>query len=131
MIKNCVAGMVCVGVGFLTTIAFAAISSVARFDGGASEGFSGNAFFEAMGGNPGGFAHHSGPLFFNDLRTGGSGEPANSDFLGDYSPFAEVTLGFDVRTDSLADFLGNQIVRSIGIRLVNRDIQGPTGFAGV
>ncbi len=114
-----------------TTTAFAASTTVAGFDGGSDDGFIGNAFFVPTGGNPGGNAHHAASLFFNDLRTGGVGEPANPSFLGDYSPFAEVTLGFDVKTFSLADFIGNQIVRTIGIRLVNRDIQGPDGDSGV
>ncbi len=115
----------------LTSTTFAASTTVAGFDGGSNDGFTGNAFFEASGGNPGGNAHHDAPIFFNDLRTGGIGEPANPDFLGDYSPFAAVTLGFDVKTFSLMDFIGNQIVRPIGIRLVNRDIQGPDGDSGV
>ena len=47
--------------------AYAASSTVVGFDGGDSGGFSGNAVFEATGGNPGGAARHITDLFFNDL----------------------------------------------------------------
>ena len=131
MKKSLVATSFVATICLLATTSFAVSTTVAGFDGGSDDGFSGNAFFETTGGNPGGNAHHDAAIFFNDLRTGGVGEPTNSSFLGDYSPFAEVTLGFDVKTSSLTDFIGNQIVRPIGIRLVNRDIQGPSGDAGV
>ena len=49
-----------------------------------------------MGGNPGGNAHHLGFLFLDDLRTGALAEPANPNFLGDYSVCDEVTLSFDI-----------------------------------
>lgn len=106
-------------------------STVVGFDGGSDGGFTGNAFFEGAGGNPGGSAHHAGFMFFNDLRTGGLGEPANDAFLGDYSPYTNITIGFDIKVDSLTDFIGNQIAREIGIRLVDRDIQGSSGASGV
>ena len=115
----------------IATSTFAASSTVVGFDGGSDGGFSGNAFFVADNGNPGGNAHHLNDSFFNDLRTGALGEPANANFLGDYSSFGEVTFSFDIKTESLTDFIGNQILRPIGIRLVNRNIQGNSGDAGV
>lgn len=101
------------------------------FDGGDNGGFTGNSFFEADGGNPGGNAHFFLQAFFMDLRTGGLGEPSNPNFLGDFSSFDDVTFGFDVRVDSISDFNGNQIPREIGISLIDRDIQGPSGPSGV
>ncbi len=65
------------------------------------------------------------------LRTGGVGEPANNAFLGDYSPYTDVTISFDIRVDSLTNFLGDQIGREIGISLIDRDIMGPSGASGV
>jgi hypothetical protein len=106
-------------------------STIVGFDGGDNGGFQGNAFFESTGGNPGGRAHHLNDSFFNELRTGGIGESANTAFLGDYSSFTNITFSFDIKTDSLTDFIGNQIVRSIGIKLIDRDIQGPSGPSGV
>lgn len=101
------------------------------FDDGDNMGFSGNALFEATDGNPGGAARHVGDLFFNDLRTGGTGEPENPGFLGSYSAALSVTFSVDVRTNLLTDFIGNPIVRSIGISLEDRDIMGPSGPSGV
>ena len=107
-------------------------STVVGFDGGSNGGFQGNAFFEPIGGNPDGRARHLSPdLFFNDLRTGAIGEPTNAAFLGDYSAFTDITLSFDMRVDTLRDELGNQITRSIGIKLIDRDIQGTSGSSGV
>lgn len=106
-------------------------TTVVGFDGGDAQGFTGNAFFVDSGGNPGGNAHHSVDLFFNDLRTGGVGEPINEAFLGDYSPFTNVRFALDVRTDSLTNFFGDQITRSIGIALIDRDITGSGGSSGV
>ena len=120
-----------VTMGVLATPAFSQSTTVAGFDGGSNDGFSGNAFFEAKGGNPGGNAHHDAALFFNELRTGAPSEPANAGFLGDYSPFAEVTLSVDVKTESLTNFFGFQIARPIGFKLWNRNIQGPDSDAGV
>ena len=88
----------------LSTLALGADNAVVGFDGGSDGGFIGNAFFETEGGNPGGVAHHLGEFFFNDLRTGGVGEPANEAFLGDYSSYASVTFSFDI-TDQLVSFL--------------------------
>lgn len=114
-----------------SSVAYAVAPTNAGFDGGADDGFTGNAFFEATGGNPGGNAHHDALIFFNDLRTGGDGEPANPNFLGNYSAFSTLTIKVDVKTNSLMDFLGDQIARPVGVRLVNRDIVGPDGPAGV
>jgi hypothetical protein len=108
-----------------------ASSTVEGFDGGTDGGFIGNVFFEAAGGNPDGNARHLAPdLFFNSLRTGGLNEPANPNFLGDYSSYSSVTFGFDVRTDVLRNFNG-PISREIGIALRDRDLQGPNGDAGI
>lgn len=115
----------------LTMIAYGAESTVVGFDGGDNEGFTGNALFEAEDGNPGGAARHVSDLFFNDLRTGALGEPANEAFLGDYSSFTSVTFSFDIRTNFLNDFAGNPIARSIGIALKDRDIMGGSGASGV
>jgi hypothetical protein len=122
----------------LFTIATVAMSSnagasttVVGFDGGDPGDFTGNAFFEAAGGNPGGAARHLGFLFFNELRTGGIGEPANAAFLGDFSSAASVTFSFDVKTNRLRDFIGNPIVRPVGIALKDRDIMGGNGPSGV
>ena len=101
------------------------------FDSGTDGGFTGNAYFEEAGGNPGGVAHHLNDSFFNDLRTGAVGEPANEGFLGDYSSYVSVTFSFDIKTNSLDDFMGNPIARSIGIALKDRDIMGPSGASGV
>jgi hypothetical protein len=104
---------------------------VAGFDGGSNDGFMGNAFFEATGGNPGGVAHTPELIEFPSLRTGGEGEPANPAFLGDYSPYTNVTFGVDVKTVSMLDFAGNPDSRPFGIALINRNIQGNSGPAGV
>ncbi len=103
------------------------------FDGGDPSGFIGNAVFESVGGNPGGNAHinQGGPFFFPEIRTGGLGEPSNPAFLGDFSAFNQVTIGFDVRVDSITDFIGNEIPRPFGIMLIDRDIMGPSGPSGV
>jgi hypothetical protein len=106
-------------------------TTVVGFDGGDSGGFTGNATFEAAGGNPDGAAYHLGFLFFNVLRTGGVGEPVNESFVRDYSSYSSVTFSFDIKTNSLTDFIGNQIVRSVGVSLMDRDNEGPSGAAGV
>ncbi len=115
----------------LSTMALAAATTIAGFDGGSDDGFTGNAYFESTGGNPGGVASHVFDGFFIDLRTGGIGEPANENFLGDFSTYARVTFSFDVKTNSLTDFMGNQIGRPIGIALKDHDITGPNGPSGV
>jgi len=115
----------------LSGSAFAQSSTVEGFDGGTNGGFTGNAFFEATGGNPDGNAHHFATIFFNDLRTGGLGEPVNANFVGDYSGFDNVTFSLDVKVESLTDFIGNQIIRPLGIALVDRDIQGVNGASGI
>lgn len=123
-----------VAVGFaiwLATSAHAANTTVAGFDGGSNDGFSGNALFEATGGNPGGAARHVTGLFFNELRTGALSEPANAGFLGDYSSYTDVTFSVDVKTNMLDDFIGNPIARPVGVMLIDRDIQGPDGDSGV
>lgn len=103
------------------------------FDGGSNGGFTGNFVFEATAGNPDGNAHINvgGPFFFPSLRTGGIDEPANSNFLGDFSGSNPVTFGFDIRVDSIQGFGGNEINRPFGIMLIDRDIQGPNGPSGV
>jgi len=113
------------------TIAYAASSTTVGFDGGSDGGFTGNAYFEATGGNPGGVAHHFFDGFFTDLRTGAPGESANGDFLGNYTEYETVTFSFDIKTNFLNDFIGNPIARPIGIALKNHDITGPSGTAGV
>lgn len=123
--------LLAVAVCSMSTIAIGASSTVVGFDDGSDGGFTGNAYFEATGGNPGGVAHHVGDFFFNDLRTGAVGEPANVDFLGDYSSYESVTFSFDIKTNFLNDFAGNPIARSIGIALKDRDIEGPSGPSGV
>lgn len=115
----------------LAVSAPAAETSVAGFDGGSNDGFNGNALFEATGGNPGGAARHVSTLFFNELRTGAIGEPANAAFLGDYSSFSNVEFSVDVKTNSLRDFFGDPIARPVGVMLMDRDIQGPDGPSGV
>ena len=123
-----------------TALVFLAIVSTALtvradftvgFDGGDPGGFTGNAFFESNGGNPGGNAHFNDLLFFAEIRTGGMGEPANPAFLGDFSGFNSITFSFDVRVDSLTDFKGNSISRPFGVMLIDRDIQGANGPSGV
>ena len=123
--------LVAVAILSLSTMAFGAETTTVGFDDGSDGGFTGNAYFEASGGNPGGVAHHLAEIFFNDLRTGGVGEPANDGFLGDYSTYTSVTFSFDIKTNSLTDYMGNQIARSIGIALKDRDIEGPSGASGV
>jgi hypothetical protein len=115
----------------IATSTFAAETTVVGFDNGTDGGFTGNAVFEPTGGNPGGSAHHLGFFFWNEIRTGGIGEPANPAFLGDYSGFGEVSFGVDVKVDALTDFNGNPIVRPFGIALIDRDIQGSAGPSGV
>jgi hypothetical protein len=129
--KKMLTTLVAFAICSLFTNAYAASTTVAGFDGGSNDGFSGNALFEATGGNPGGAARHVSDLFFNDLRTGALGEPANTDFLGDYSSFGSVTFSVDVKTNMLDDFIGNPIARPIGIALRDRDIQGPSGDSGI
>lgn len=115
----------------LSVHALAQSSTTVGFDGGSDGGFTGNAFYEAAGGNPGGTAHHLVTAFYLGLRTGGLGEPANPSFLGDYSAFDQVTFAMDVKVDSITDFFGIPIERPIGVALVDRDIQGPNGPSGV
>lgn len=110
--------------------ALAASSTVVGFDGGTDGGFTGNAYYESVGGNPLGNAHFLIENFGIELRTGGIGETSNPDFLGDYSAFGAVAFGVDVKVISLA-FGGSQIAREIGITLIDRDIQGPDGASGV
>jgi len=121
-----------------TTLALFSLDSLAHaqttivgFDGGSNGNFTGNFMFESTGGNPDGNAHLFLSTFFPSLRTGGIGEPANADFLGDYSAFGEVTFKMDVKVDSLTDFIGNPNFRPLGIALVDRDIMGPSGPSGV
>ena len=68
---------------------------------------------------------------YKGKRTGGLGEPANQNFLGDYSSFTDIEFSVDVKTNMLDDFIGNPIARSVGIMLIDRDIQGPDGASGV
>ena len=131
MIKRSCAFLLSVAVCSLCTTAYGASTTVAGFDGGSNDGFMGNAFFDATGGNPGGNANHLAPFMqFVSLRTGGVGEPSNSAFLGDYSGFDSATFSFDIRVDTLASFNG-PISRDIGIALIDRDIMGPSGPSGV
>lgn len=123
--------LLAVAICALSTMAFGADNIVVGFDGGSDDGFIGNAYFEASGGNPDGVAHHLGDFFFNDLRTGGVGEPSNDAFLGDYSSYQSVTFSFDIKTNYLNDFAGNPIARPVGIMLWDHDIQGPSGASGV
>jgi hypothetical protein len=116
--------------GTASPAALAASSTVVGFDDGTDGGFTGNAFFEADGGNPGGVAHFFIENFGIELRTGGIGETTNPNFLGDYSGFGSITFSVDVKVTSLA-FAGDQISREIGIALLDRDIQGPDGASGV
>jgi hypothetical protein len=111
----------------------AADTVVVGFDGGSNEGFTGNFVFEATGGNPDGTARTvpTSSIFFPSLRTGGVGEPTNIAFVGDFSSFTSVSFAFDVRVDSITDFIGNQIARPFGVMLIDRDIQGPDGPSGV
>ena len=106
-------------------------STSVGFDGGNDEGFIGNAFFESTGGNPGGKARHLVVNFFTSLRTGGIGEPLNPAFVGDYSASGPVTFSLDVRVDVLTSTTGLPIQRPLGIALIDRDIQGPSGPSGV
>lgn len=110
--------------------ALAATSTLVGFDGGSNGDFTGNAYFEADNGNPGGNAHFALETFGIELRTGGIGEPVNPAFIGDYSGFGKITFGFDVKVNALL-FDGRQISREIGISLIDRDIQGPDGPSGV
>jgi len=110
--------------------ALAASATVVGFDDGTDAGFTGNAFFEADGGNPGGTAHFFIENFGIELRTGAIGETSNPDFLGDYSAFGSITFSVDVKVDSLT-FSGREISRELGIALIDRDIQGPDGGSGV
>lgn len=125
--------LICAGLalGATASAALGAATYVAGFDGGSNDGFAGNAFFEATGGNPGGVAHTPDLIEFPSLRTGGVGEPANSNFLGDYSGFSSVTFGVDAKTVSLQDFIGNQTSRPLGVALINQNITGTDGPAGV
>jgi hypothetical protein len=101
------------------------------FDGGSDGGFVGNAFFEDTGGNPGGNAHFFVQAFGLSLRTGEPGNPVNDGFVGDYTLFPSVTFSVDIQVNSITNFFGGQIAREIGITLLDNDIQGPSGPAGV
>lgn len=120
-----------VGAALTVSTTASAGMTVVGFDNGDPSGFGGNAFFVGGDGNPGGNAHHFNDAFGQELRTGGPGNPLNSAFVGNYGAVGSVTIGFDIRVDSLTDFIGNQIVRSIGIMLIDHDTQGPNGSAGV
>jgi hypothetical protein len=123
--------LLCIAVCSLFNTAYSAETTVAGFDGGSNDGFMGNAFFEATGGNPGGNANHLASFMqFVSLRTGGVGEPSNPAFLGDYSSFDSATFSFDIRVDKLSS-LNGPISRDIGIALIDRDIMGPSGPSGV
>ena len=100
------------------------------FRNGDDRGFTGNAYFQPAGGRPNGAAHFLIENFGIELRTGGIDETSNPRFLGDYSGFGQITLGFDVIVSSLA-FGGSEISREIGVELIDRDIQGPDGPSGV
>ncbi len=117
--------------GLLSTHAIAASTTVVGFDGGSDGGFTGNALFEATDGNPGGAARHVTDLFFNDLRTGGRGEPANTAFLGDYSSFTNIEFSVDVKTNMLNNSFGVPTTRAVGVMLIDRDVLGPNGPSGV
>jgi hypothetical protein len=110
--------------------AHAAGCAIVGFRDGAPRGFTGNAYFQPAGGNPAGAAHFLIENVGIELRTGGVGEPINPRFIGDYSGFDSVTLGFDVIVESLA-FGGSEIAREIGVELLDHDVQGPDGPAGV
>ena len=110
--------------------AHAAACAAVTFREGAPRGFTGNSYFQPTGGNPGGTAHFLIENFGIELRTGALGEPSNPRFLGDYSGFARITFGFDVKVSALV-FGGNQVSREIGVALIDRDIQGPDGASGV
>ena len=118
------------GISFTGQIVAQPTDTVAGFDGGSDDGFIGNAFFEATGGNPGGNAHHFVNAFGMSLRTGGVGEPANPGFLGDYSPFSNITFGVDVMVNSIAG-LNGELPRNLGLMLIDRDIQGANGASGI
>lgn len=115
----------------LSSTAYAVSATTVGFDGGSDGGFTGNAFFEATDGNPGGSAHFFGPTFGMVLRTGGPGEPVNPAFIGDYSQFAQTTISFDVQVNSITNFFGGQIPVAIGISLIDHDIVGGSGSSGV
>src|SRR5262245_51242748 len=86
--------------GTASPAALAASSTVVGFDGGTDGGFTGNAFFEANGGNPDGVAHFFIENFGIELRTGAIGETTNPNFLGDYSGFSSITFSVDVKVSS-------------------------------
>ncbi len=120
----------------LAVAAFAASTAsadptIVGFDGGDPSGFEGNAFFEANGGNPDGNAHHVNDSFGQELRTGGPGNPVNSAFLGNYGQYASIDLALDVHVEFINDFIGNPIIREIGVMLIDHDTVGPDGPAGV
>ena len=102
--------------------AWAVSATTVGFDGGSDGGFTGNAFFEATGGNPNGNAHFFLQTFGLSLRTGGFGEPSNPGFLGDYSQFGQVSFSFDVQVNSITDFFGGQLSRAIGITLIDNSV---------
>ena len=101
-----------------TTNAFAVTATTEGFDGGTDGGFTGNAFYEANGGNPDGNAHFQVTAFGLSLRTGGPGNLSNPGFLGDYSSFGQVRFSFDVQVDSITNFFGGEIPAAIGISLI-------------
>lgn len=121
----------CLAAGLAAASADAQTSTAVGFDGGGADGFTGNFSFEAANGNPDGNAHCLLTTFFPSLRTGGVGEPTNPGFVGDYSTFAEVTFRLDVQVTSITNFFGGEIQRPLGIALVDRDVQGPSGPSGV
>jgi hypothetical protein len=125
------AGMAAVGAALAVATDALAGVTVVGFDNGDPSGFGGNAFFVGGDGNPGGNAHHFNDSFGQTLRTGGPGNPLNSAFVGNYGAVDSVTIGFDLRVDSITNFIGNEIVQSIGIMLIDHDTQGPNGSAGV
>lgn len=127
MTKNFLVVLSAMVMCLFATPAFAQFPTVVGFDGGSDEGFEGNFFFEAAGGNPGGNAHNPNvDVFFPRLAT-----TTNPAFLGDYFIFSEVTISFDIQVENLSDFTGNQISRPIGIQFINEDTMGPNGAAGV
>lgn len=99
----------------------AAQTTVVTFDAG-WEGWNAAAKIEATGGNPG--AH---PHFFIQSTSIGIGTDTHPDFIGDHSAHENVTIGIDVKTESLTSTTGNPLTRSLVVDFRSYSLAAPGG----
>lgn len=82
-------------------------TTVVTFDDAGAGWFGPNSSTELQGGNPGAHMHIQFSDFGVDIRN-----VSNTDFLGDLSPYDEVTISIDVKVDGISAS-GNPIPRNL------------------